>query len=147
EYNQQRVKGVEEIFHQELLRTDPEASYDQLLSERIERAEVDRDRLSVIELRDRKPRPKISAAKEPMLRAIVHILNENREYWPLTDRQIHYYLLNDPPLIHASKPDSVYRNHIKSYKALTELLTRARLEGYIPWNAITDATRPVVIWD
>jgi hypothetical protein len=138
---------VEEIFHEELLRADPQADYDQLLSERIERAEVDRDRLSVIQLRDRKARPKISAAKLPMLRAIVSILNETREYWPLTDRQIHYYLLNDPPLIHASKPESVYHNHIRCYKALTDLLTRARLEERIPWYAISDATRPVTVWD
>jgi len=147
EYNQQRVKGVEEIFHEELLRTDSDASYDQLLSERIERAGVDLDGLAVIQLREKKQRPKISKAKIPMLQAIMRVLNENRNFWPLTDRQVHYYLLNDPPLIHASKSDSVYRNHIKSYKALTELLTRARLEGYIPWNAITDTTRPVVIWD
>jgi hypothetical protein len=147
EYNQQRVKGVEEIFHEELLRADPEVSYDQLLSERIERASVDLDGLAVIELRQKKRRPKISKAKIPMLQAIIRILNENRDFWPLTDRQIHYYLLNDPPLIHASKPESVYHNYIRCYKALTDLLTRARLEERIPWHAISDATRPVTIWD
>ena len=55
--------------------------------------------------------------------------------------------MNDPPLIHASKPNSTYRNDRKSYKALTELLTRARLIGSIPFNAIHDPTRSVEIWN
>jgi hypothetical protein len=82
-----------------------------------------------------------------MLDAINEVLNQNRAFWPLTDRQVHYYLLNDPPLKHASKPNSTYRNDEKSYKSLVDLLTRARLEGLIDWDAISDETRPVVIWD
>jgi hypothetical protein len=64
----------------------------------------------------------------------------------LSDRRIHYNLLNAPPLIHASKPGSTYRNDKDSYKALTELLTRARLVGEIPMTAIVDPTRPVTVW-
>ena len=58
-----------------------------------------------------------------------------------------YALLNNPPLIHASKPDSTYRNNKPSYKALTELLTRARIAGRIQMTVIQDATRPVSVWD
>jgi hypothetical protein len=65
---------------------------------------------------------------------------------PLSDRAIHYALLNDPPLKHASKPKSVYDNTKQSYNALTELLTRARIAGQIPMNAICDETRPVTVW-
>jgi ParB-like chromosome segregation protein Spo0J len=147
EYNRQRIKGVDEVFREELLRADPDTSYDQLLSERIERANIDLGRLSVIQLRDEKYRAEISKAKQPMLNAINEVLEQNRAFWPLSDRQVHYYLLNNPPLIHASKPDSTYRNTQKCYKALVDLLTRGRLEGLIDWNAIADATRPVVIWD
>jgi hypothetical protein len=50
-------------------------------------------------------------------------------------------------LIHASKPDSVYANNQASYKRLCDLLTPARLEGYIPFNCIHDPTRPVEIWN
>lgn len=53
---------------------------------------------------------------------------------------------NDPPLRHASKPDSRYRNDKESYKSLVELLTRARLAGEIPMNAIADDTRPSTTW-
>lgn len=62
------------------------------------------------------------------------------------DRQIHYGLLNNPPLKHASKPDSTYGNDLASYKSLVDLLTRARLDGTIPFDAITDETRPVDVW-
>jgi hypothetical protein len=95
----------------------------------------------------KKRRCRITDAKRPMLDAILAILQERQRYWPLSDRQIHYALLNNPPLRHASKPDSIYRNDLSSYKSLTELLTRARLTGEIPMRAIADETRPVITWD
>ena len=95
---------------------------------------------------DRMKRAVISAAKQPLLDAILRILEERKRFRPLSDRQIHYPLLNDPPLIHASKPDSVYRNDKASYRALCELLTRARVAGLIPMEWIADPTRPVVSW-
>ena len=62
-------------------------------------------------------------------------------------RQIHYALLNDPPLCHASKPKSHYRNDRQSYAKLSDLLIRARLEGHAPLNAIDDETRRITLWD
>lgn len=55
--------------------------------------------------------------------------------------------MNDPPLRHASKPASGYRNDPKCYKDLCDLLTRARFEGQVPFEAIDDPTRPVSVWD
>ena len=81
-----------------------------------------------------------------MLRAIDRVLTANRTFWPLSDRQIRYQQLNDPPLSHANKPGSVYRNDHKSYKSLCELLTRARLAGRVPFSAIADPTRDVTTW-
>jgi hypothetical protein len=63
-----------------------------------------------------------------------------------TERQIHYALLNAPPLIHAKKPQSTYRNTVQCYKATCDLVTRARLKGQIPFRAIQDLTRPVEAW-
>jgi hypothetical protein len=74
------------------------------------------------------------------------VLEERRKYWPLTNRQIHYALLNNPPLTHASKPDSRYANTVQCHKSLCELLTRARLSGDVPFEAIHDPTRPVTLW-
>src|SRR5262249_22245370 len=53
---------------------------------------------------------------------------------------------NNPPLRHAGKPDSTYTNDKPSYKSLCDLLTRARLAGRIPFEAIGDETRPVSTW-
>ncbi len=82
-----------------------------------------------------------------MLDAAIKVIGAQQKYWPLSDRSIHYNLLNSPPLRHAGKADSHYRNNIDCYKDLCDLLTRARLTGEIPFAAIADPTRPVVIWD
>ena len=54
---------------------------------------------------------------------------------------------HDPPLRHASKPDSVYRNDSASYRSLLDLLTRARLAGLVPMDQVADETRPVETWN
>ena len=71
------------------------------------------------------------------------------EYFrPLPIRQVHYQLLNDPPLIsepQKSKFDAEhyrYRNDQKSYDALVELLKQARYSGEISMTIIDDPTRP-----
>jgi hypothetical protein len=99
--------------------------------------------LSPIDPFDDGRRPEISAAKRPFLDAVLRILEEQRDYWPLSDRQIHYRLLGDnAPLTHASKPDSRYVNDKGSYRKLTDVLARGRIGGLIPWEAIEDVTRP-----
>ncbi len=77
-----------------------------------------------------------------MLETALTVIDANRIYWPLSVRQIHYRLLNNPPLRHSSKPESVYRNDRKSYGDLCDLLARARLQDRLDWDAITDETRP-----
>ena len=99
--------------------------------------------LTGIELREYKSRSVISSAKLPLLNAVLRIIEINRSYWPLSVRQIHYRLLNDPPLCHANKPDSSYVNTQQFYKnQCVDICARARLAGLIPWEAISDETRP-----
>ena len=87
---------------------------------------------------------KFSPAKKPLLDAILRIVEEQREFWPLSVRQIHYRLLGEnAPLIHAAKPDSQYRNDRDSYRAAVDVAARARIQGFLPWQAIADETRPV----
>jgi hypothetical protein len=144
--NQQRVKTLDEFMREIIANAGPEEDYQTLIEHRAGRSEVNHS-LERIELRGCKGRKQITAAKEPMLDAIRQVLEENRQYWPLSDRQVHYRLLPFSILRHASKPNSVYSNNSQSYKDLTDLLTRGRLEGIIPFEAIGDETRPVVIWD
>jgi hypothetical protein len=143
-YNTQRDKSPAVRVREQLVLTDPENAYQNLVSERAEASKVKAEGLT---LGARRQRSQISPAKQPFLDAIRKVIDELEAYWPLSDRRIHYALLNDPPLIHAKKPGSRYRNDGKSYKAICELLTRARLEGLIPFDAIGDETRPVKTWD
>ena len=144
ECNRQRVKSIDEVLREEILSANPEDSYTSLLQHRRQAAQV-KVEAGVIE--GVKHRAVITEAKRPFLDAIQRVLDRLRAYWPLSDRLIHYQLMNAPPLIHASKPHSTYRNNQESYKALTELLTRARIAGIIPFPAIHDPTRPVTTWD
>jgi hypothetical protein len=144
EYNRQRDKTLDEQLREELVSVDPTAAYESLLAHRQRQARVAVAPLPIV---GRKRRAAISAAKQPFLEAVLGILAEQREFWPLSDRRIHYALLNAPPLRHARKPASRYQNDKPSYKDLTDLLTRARLAGSVPFEAIADETRPVVTWD
>ncbi|REK12639.1 MAG: chromosome partitioning protein ParB [Planctomycetota bacterium] len=143
EHNRQRDKTRTEKLREELVEVSETAAYEALQCYRRTQAAVD---LEPMALQGQTRRAKISQAKMPMLEAVRAILKERREFWPLSDRQIHYALLNDPPLRHASKPNSRYDNTQRSYKSLVDLLTRARLAFYIRWNAIADETRPVSLW-
>jgi hypothetical protein len=144
EYNRQRVKSLDEQLREEVVSASPEAAYESLIEHRRRSAEMQVD---TFEISGEKVRCEISAAKKEFLAAIKSALSARRDYWPLSDRQIHYALLNDPPLKHASKPDSRYANDAASYKNLTDLLTRARLVGLVPMNAIADETRPTANWN
>lgn len=146
ECNRQRVKSRSEHLREEVLSVDPEEAYQALIEHRQEQAVVTADTIAI---RGKKRRAKISKAKSPMLHAVQGILEHRRKrkLLPVSVRKIHYVLLNDPPLKHASKPRSKYRNVRNDYQNLDDLLVRARLEGLISWNAICDETRPVITWN
>ncbi len=144
EFNRQRVKPFDVVAREEVVSANPEEAHRFLQQYRKNKARVTADS---IQITGTKQRAAITSAKTPFLQAIMAVLNERRAFWPLTDRQIHYALLNDPPLVHARKPSSRYENSLTCYKACCELITRARLTGQIPFNAIHDPTRPVVTWN
>lgn len=145
ECNRQRLKTFSEKVREEVVSANPEEAYVALQEHRRQKS-IMSDFDSRLDLGVVKGRKAISAAKRLFMRAIRGVLDERREFWPLSDRQVHYALLNEPPLIHASKPLSVYRNDGRSYKALTDLLTRARLNGLVSFEALADETRPVETW-
>lgn len=144
EHNRQREKSLDEIAREEIVSANPEEAHRFLVEHRQKKSQVTTE---TIPIRGSQKRSQISKAKAPMLRAIQEILRDRRNFWPLTDRQIHYALLNNPPLTHASKPDSRYQNKHSCYKMTCDLVTRARLTGQIPFMAIADPTRPMNIGD
>jgi ParB-like nuclease domain len=142
-YNLQRKKSLDEILREEVAAADPEEAYSALIEHRKAKSAT---RFKTIEIVGKKTRCKISEAKRPFVDAITKNMDALRPFWPLSDRTIHYGLLNAQPLKHAGKPDSAYANDPESYNALTELLTRMRFEGIIPFDSISDDTRPVDDW-
>ena len=145
EYNRQRDKSNDERLREEVISANPEKAYAELVKHR----EAKRDSAfpvgNSLAITGVKRRSEISEAKRPFLSRALLVLRRLRKFHPLSVRQIHYQLLNEPPLIHANKPDSTYRNDLSSYKALSDLLTRGRLTGDVPMEAISDETRPVMV--
>src|SRR5262249_19174956 len=144
-------KDPAELIRESVLRMNPEDAYNELLVHReIEDAKVYR-RLGASGLRILNPaefryRSAISAGKRPMLDAAMAVLEQYRAYWPLPLRHIHYRLLTRAVLRHARKPKSLYVNSLESYKDLSKLLVRARLDGDVPWESMHDPTRPRTTW-
>lgn len=140
-YNLQRVKSSSVRLKEVLVNIDPDIAYEQLIEQREER---DRDAPPQIMITGTKTRSIISDRKQDFLNAAVTVINDLKEFWPVTVRQVHYGLLNSPPLRNSSsgKQRSKYENDLKSYNDLCNLLTRARLCGVVAWEAICDETRP-----
>jgi hypothetical protein len=156
-FNNQRIKSKNVLFREAIVSTSKGDAYQRLKKERAKAAEIYSD-VEEITFTDEKIQNAISRFRVPFLEAVQKVIADNRAYWPLTARQIHYRLLNNPPLKHSSKDgrltrrgtpsqDSTYVNDKESYDALIRLLRDARLEGLISWNVIHDPTRPVTIWN
>ncbi|HNZ32544.1 MAG TPA: ParB N-terminal domain-containing protein, partial [Smithellaceae bacterium] len=126
-YNKQRSKSQAELLREAMQEISPEEAYQKLLQYRIGQRQIDID--ENVELGECKRRARITT--QAFLQAAQRAIESEKEYWPLTVRRVHYLLLNAPPLRHDKKPGSTYRNDLRSYKALTNLLLRARLAGEI----------------
>jgi hypothetical protein len=146
EHNRQREKTFDEKLREAVVSVNSDEAHARLMTYREEQSAL---KVDALDITGKKKRAKISEAKRPLLDAIKHIIN--RLHLPVSARKIHYKLveLPEPPLIHAAKPDSIYGNDKRSYKALVELLTRARVPAVneISIDAICDETRPITTWN
>lgn len=144
EYNPQRIKGVRTLLKEAMLRDADNPS--QLLLQR----EIESTQSTAIftEVPGKKFVEPIGDRQQEFLEACVAVVESLKDYWPLQVRQVHYNLLNDPPLTQtvkrSSKPNDHwrYRNNNDCYNRLVSLLVPARYYRYIPWEAIDDPTRP-----
>lgn len=140
-FNQQREKSPGERIREKLLEIDPKEAHQELKRRRLDASKMQGANDANVKMGAVKTRAAITTMQ--FLAKAQEVILENKEYWPLTVRRVHYLLLNDPPLRHDKKPDSVYVNDKASYKALTNLLIRARLSKDVPMAAIEDSTRPI----
>jgi hypothetical protein len=141
EYNPQRVKSVAALLSEQFLKSETYVSDDDFHARRYEKGEVEAEFITVdgsklVEL--------IGERQSEFLAAAVDVINRLRNFWPLTVRQVHYKLLNDPPLTQVTKERNErwrYRNDTASYNKLSSLLVSARYLGHVPLTALDDLTR------
>jgi hypothetical protein len=154
-HNRQREKTADEKVREELLDVEPEAVEGLYRHrQRALRPQL-QDSANMLQIEGSKRRYEISPEKAEHVKYILEVLGERRPYWPLSDRGVHYALLNYAFVrghYHPRRGDVdwggpprvlPYKNDPQSYKATTDLLVRLRLNETIPWEALTDPTRPV----
>ncbi len=150
EYNPQRIKGPSTLLKEALLRFSDEEPT--ALLKRHEDIEVNVE-AEFVRVSGAKSIRSISLKKQAFLQATKKVVASLRPFWPLSVRQVHYALLNDPPFISTPKKSQYnaehyrYRNDKTSYNALIELLTQARYLGEVSMSAIDDPTRPSFLND
>jgi hypothetical protein len=140
-YNSQRVKTTDQQAREVAVTLDPVTAHRELVESRKKDSQVN---VTSLNLGAKRSRSAI-VGNRPLADACTKVVLDSTENWPLSDRQIHYLLLNNPPRLHVSKKGR-YQNDNRSYRKLTNILTRLRINGEIPWGAIEDPTRPVTIW-
>ena len=144
EHNRQRRKTVVETMREDLVDVDPDEAYVSLQKQRCkDLCPADYCDLSTIEIEGQKRRHRISDQKANHVKYIKQVVFCDRKpYWPLSVRGVHYALLNYQ--FYRNIPRELfYANDDESYQATSDLITRMRLNGEIPWVALDDGTRPI----
>jgi hypothetical protein len=144
EHNRQRHKTVVEQVREELVDINPEDALRRLRELRDKSINAARHNgVPVLEIEGSKVRWQVSAQKAEHVKYIMQVVfHDRRDYWPLSVRGVHYPLLNYEFLRNIPR-GFAYKNDHPSYQATSELITRLRLNGSIPWEAFDDFTRPL----
>ena len=147
EYNPQRIKTPLTLLKEAMLKRRDEDPLD--LLENWEESIANPADAEFTKVDGFKPIGTVSDQRLPFLKAATKAIDKLTKYWPLTVRQVHYTLLNNPPLTRVCKRSSKdpeearYKNDLASYKKLVRLLKDARYTGLLPLSCIDDPTRPM----
>ena len=132
-----REKSLAQVAHERAVMTDPAEAEAWMYAKRIEAdARTRAAALDGVRSRRRKGFVETRAFADAVKRVVL-----SAETRP-TLRQVHYMLLNDPPVVN-TKTGRVYRNDESSYKTLSDIATRLRMAGELDTGALRDATRPL----
>jgi hypothetical protein len=144
EHNRQRHKTVAEQVREELVDIDAAVAHANLCKLRDKSVNaVEHNGVQTLEIEGRKRRFNISEQKAQHVEYVKKVVFEDRrDYWPLSVRGVHYALLNYKFLRNIPQK-LAYANDPASYQATSDLITRMRLSGDLPWKAFDDPTRPV----
>jgi hypothetical protein len=152
DFNTNRVKGVGTMLKEALIQQAKTSStYALAVAKREQAQEIAVEYMPPVQ--GIKTFTKTSQGRMPFLNAAIKVINEMKAYWPLQLRQIHYKLLNNPPLKLSPKRTTLavesrrYKNDLASYSALSDLLKNARYEGLVPMHVIDDPTRISETWN
>jgi hypothetical protein len=154
EYNHQRHKTVAEQVRETLIDVNADEAHRRLRALRDKSVRApEHNGVRALEIEGVKKRYNISDDKADHVKYACLIVNSLKEYWPLSVRAVHYKLLNydfirgyywpkrnEPD--HGTRRELRYRNDDNCYDATSNLLTRLRLNGTLPWEAFDDGTRP-----
>ena len=162
ECNPQRVKTVDAILRETFLQlaassasdirtarsSDDDSMSDELRSTfnpSVEPEYMEVDGTKVVDV--------ISEKRMQFLRSVVQIVEKLKDFWPLSIRQIHYKLLNEPPLKQNPQRSQFsareieeryrYRNDKASYDATSRLCVSARYLKHIAFDSVDDPTRTI----
>ena len=141
QYNPQRVKSVAALLSEQFLKSDGSVTREQFAEREYRKEEVAADFINV---EGNKLIDPIGERQMEFLEAAVRVINRLRKFWPLIVRQVHYHLLDDPPLTQVTKGRSEkwrYKNDLASSSKLSKLLVSARYLGHVPLSALHDPTR------
>jgi hypothetical protein len=72
-----------------------------------------------------------SRSSSNYLSAVKLVLESLKDYWPLTLRQVYYQLV----------VNGTISNNLREYNKLSRVLTKARLDDLVSWDAIEDRAR------
>jgi hypothetical protein len=144
EHNRQRNKTVAEQVREELVDVNPEEAYQHLRELRNKSVNaMYHNGVEHLEIEGSKIRFNISDQKADHVKYVKQVVfNDRKAYWPLSVRAVHYALLNYTFLRNIPRKLR-YKNDDESYQATSDLITRLRLNGSIPWSAFDDGTRPI----
>jgi hypothetical protein len=148
EYNHQRNKTVAEQVNEELVDLDPTEAYGRLCVRRSKSLFApEHNGVAKLEIEGEHRRYSISAVKDDHVKLIKKVVFEDRkDYWPLSVRGVHYALLNYD-FLRNTQLALKYLNDQGSYDATSDLITRLREAGELPWRAFDDPTRPLKVFD
>jgi hypothetical protein len=157
DHNQQRHKTAADQAREALLDLDPDRPGLKLYKQHLNSVYApESNGLEAIAIEGVQKRYQISADKADHVKYVKKVIFEDRRrYWPLSVRGVHYALLNYEFIrgywwpqrkfkgLHGTRQTLVYANDQESYSATSDLLTRLRLDGTIPWESLDDFTRPL----
>lgn len=141
--NEQRVKTTAEVMRESLVTMDANPRQ-RVCNYRESVSNV--DGMEIFRLVGAKKRSLI-VEKRSLADAIIKVVNDYvSRYGATSDRKVFYLLLNIPGLLRNDVRKTPFLNDNNCYQDVTDMLTRLRLDGSIPFEAIEDETRPVVEW-